>query len=175
MLDVIGRSPLICGAGPDSERCGRQHGEALAALCLVIPRRDSTLLLLFGPASPNKLTAGFMARHHNAMLFIQSVISAHGSCQKPRQRIPSLGLAGMKHSGQMAGPTDGRRHFHTVSTVPRFTRRCLKLESFCFFGYLICLQDARVTSPHKTRRNISQTLVAFHGDERSELTQDHDI
>lgn len=108
------RSPLICGAGPDSERCGRQHGEALAALCLVIPRRDSTLLLLLGPASPNKLTAGFMARHHNAMLFIQSVISAHGSCQKPRQRIPSLGLAGMKHSGQMAGPTDGR-----TETLPR--------------------------------------------------------
>lgn len=135
MLDVI-RSPLICGGGPDSERCGRQHGKALAAFCLVIPRRDSTLLLLFGLASPNKLTAGFMARHHNAMLFIQSVISAHRSCQKPGQRIPSLGPAGMKHSGQMAGPMDGRtvgrRHFHTVSTLPRFTCRCLKLESFCF-------------------------------------------
>lgn len=86
------RSPLICGAGPDSERCGRQHGKALATLCLVLPRRDSTLLLLFGLASPNKLTAGFMARHHNAMLFIQSVISAHKSCQNPDREFPHWAL-----------------------------------------------------------------------------------
>lgn len=178
VLDVI-RSPLICGAGPDSERCGRQHGKALAALCLVIPRRDSTLLLLFGLASPNKLTAGFNgeAPQCNAV-YPKCNLSTQKLPKTPDREFPHWALQAWSIPDRWLDRwTDGRSVGDTSTQWAQFQGSLAGVWNWNHFVFWLFNMSIRCTGhiATQTGRNISQILVAFHGDERSELTKDHDI
>lgn len=108
LLDVI-RSPFICGAGPDSERCGRRHATALSKALSCHPEADldTFTAVWIGWSEQAHCRFNGEAPQRNAM-FIQSVIAPNGSCQNRDTESPhsACRLVAHRTDGWTNGWTD---------------------------------------------------------------------